>query len=128
MHAPGAGTDEPSGCSPATRRLTRQPQDPLAGDVAQDLRRTARDRQAAGVEQLPDVLAQLLGRGDESVALELDDELGAVLTVADAEQLGHRRLRTWPLAGERTQRRADAQQRAHRGQGHGPPDTGPLGL
>ena len=38
-------------------RAARQPEDPLTGDVAQHLGGAAGDRQAAGVEQLPHVLA-----------------------------------------------------------------------
>ena len=48
----------------------------------------------------------------DPVAVQVDDELGAVLAVAYAEQLGHARLRARPLSAQRAQRRAHAEQRA----------------
>ena len=50
-----------------------------------------------------------------------------VLAVADAEQLGHARLRARALPGERAQRRADAEQRADGGQRDRVPDRDLLG-
>ncbi len=75
---------------------------------AQHLRRTSRDGQAAGVEHLQTSASNAPTQGDQLVALELDDELGAVLAVADAEQLGDARLgtRAWPASERRVERTA----------------------
>ena len=50
----GTGTPGAGSALPRASALARQAEDPLADDVAQDLGGAARDRQAAGVEHLPD--------------------------------------------------------------------------
>ena len=86
LPAASASSDWPESSRTSTDRASaRQPENALAGDVAQDLGGATGDRETAGVEHLPDVGPQLGRRVDDPGPLELDHQLGAVLPVADPE-------------------------------------------
>jgi len=56
---------------------------------------------------------------------QVEGQLGGVLTLADADELEHARLRARPLAGERSQRPAERERLRDRRRAHGLADPHP---